>query len=207
MRPLLLLVLLLLLSKSAVADVIPPGYKSIGHFARFENLGDFPHYVFFAAHRPRGIRSGGDEKNGLLPIKAQRVDSEGATIGLGRNPIDGELYLLAVPRKLLDEGGQPTADWFDGKTPGVLQATIGTGYRSVPESEKRKELWTHLTVSIQDGRLSLTKTRDDKPGDGNRDSDSVTLPSGDSVKWYIAGGFGLIAVALLIGWFGYFKRK
>jgi hypothetical protein len=197
----------LLLTGHVSADVIPPGSKSISHFARFENLADYADYIFFVAHNPRGRHFQDGTKEGSFPINAQRLDPAGATVGLSRNPIDGSLYLLAVPAKLVGENGQAMSDWFDGKTPGVLQVSIGTGYRSTPESDKRKELWTHFRVDIQSGQMTVSKTREDKPGDGKGQEDPAGTPSGDSARWYIAGGLGLFAVALLIGWMVYLRRK
>lgn len=197
----------LLLTGHVSADMIAPGHKSISHFARFENLADYPEYVFFVAHNPRGRHFQEGKKEGSFPINAGRLDPAGATVLLSRNPIDGDLYLLAVPAKLVGENGQAMSDWFDGKTPGVLQVSIGTGYRSTPESDKRKELWTHFRVNIQNGQMTVARPRHDKPGDGQGQEDPAGTPSSDSVRWYIAGGLGLFAVALLIGWVVYLRRK
>ena len=207
MRPLILPAVFLLAAEPLRADVLPPGGKWISHQAKFENLADFPDYVFFVAHGPRAMQFGQQKEKGPFLIDAQRLQPDAATVGLGRNPIMGDLYLLAVPlqRANLPDNKIPS-DWFDGKTPGVLQATIGTGYRAALITERRNELWTHFRVAIQNDTVTLTKTRDDKPGDGGGPENQGT-PGGDSIRWYIAGGMALSALALLIGWIAYFRRK
>ena len=204
------LAVLFFLAGHASADVIPPGQKSIAHFGRFENLGDYPDYVFFVAHHPARDFQRHQMKEKVEPfaIEAQRLDPADATTGLTRNPIRGGLHLLAVPKNQAERAdGKALSTWFDGKTPGVLEAPIAPGYRSAPESEKRNEYWRHYQVAIKDGAMTLTPTRDDKPGDGKGPDDPTALPPADSVRWYIGGGLAAFAVALLVGWLVYFRRR
>jgi hypothetical protein len=207
------ILIMLVGSTCVMADILPPGHKSVSSIARFENLADFPDYIFFTCHHPsREFRGDPEKIKGAFEVRAQRLDPASAETGLIRNPMLGSLYLIAVPKALVEKtGGKVVSDWFDPST-GVLQATIPGGYRSMPESEKRKEFRfvykAHITgdTSTQQKSLTLEKISEDKLGHPTEDSPSGT-PASDSVRWYIIGGCAGAALLLLIGWLTMRRRN
>jgi hypothetical protein len=212
-RTLLALAALLVSGPAATADIVPPGHKWVRSSARFENLADFPDHVFFVAHHPdHDFSRGPDQKKGVFDVVAERLDPARAEVGLGGNPIMGGKYLLAVPKSLAgDRTNAIPVEWFNGRTPGVLQAAIPGGYRTMPETEKRDEFWFVYKVRLPAGTsekkedaLRLELTQEDKPSGGaaTKDGESPSSPpEKGSSRWYVAGGIAAVALFLLAGWF------
>src|SRR6516162_6838793 len=103
-RNFLSILIILFAFSCALADILPPGHKSVSSVARFENLADFPDYVFFSCHHPsRDFHGDPESKKGPFEVHAQRLDPASAETGLNRNPMLGSLYLLAVPKPLAEK--------------------------------------------------------------------------------------------------------
>jgi hypothetical protein len=100
------------------ADILPPGSKGVRIVASFENVADYPDYVFYVWSRDLARRQPG--------TSSVRVGDDGEARLVG-NPLArgeaGDVFLFAVPRKLLGEPSQPPKEeWFESKTPGVLKS-------------------------------------------------------------------------------------
>jgi hypothetical protein len=172
---------------TARGDIPPPNMKPANSMGHFNNLGDFPDYVFFSAHHP---------SNHFLPeerkqqFRGNEIKLTLPEVGLNSHYTAGQQFLLAVPKRLLEDPNvKPTNDWFDGKTPGVLQAELTGGVQYAPESDPRSAFWTHYNVAIAtdaSGKptLSIHIVGEDQPA-----------PS--SVRWFIAGGVGVVAAAMM----------
>jgi hypothetical protein len=185
-------------SDMARADVLPPGHKPVRCSARFENLADFPSYVFYSAYRPvdRYLSGSGTVSDPPLKVDAIRLDPANAVTELITNDQLGKQYLLAVPKELAENSeNKPDPDWFDGKTPGVLQVELGGGYRSAPVSEQRSELWTVYKVYIV-------------PSSNGQAIISLDVVSKEGWRqWYVAGGVGLIALVIVAAWLISLRRQ
>jgi hypothetical protein len=185
------------LTNVALADIVPPNMKPANSMGRFENLGDFPDYVFFAAHHPDNPFLPNERKS---QFQGNKIDLAQPEIGLSNHYTAGRQFLLAVPRKLVEElHAKPTNDWFDGKTPGVLQVELTGGVQYVPESDPRPAFWTVYNITI---------ARDPAAGKFSLVVHVVGQdPSAPwSVRWLIAGGVGAMAV-VMIGFYLMRMRK
>jgi hypothetical protein len=183
-----LVTLLTGLARTAQGDVVAPGYKFVRHDAVFENVNDFPEYVFFVW--PRDISR---DQPGNSSV---RVAATGEAT-LGGNPLaraqHGGPFLFAVPKGLFggDPSQPPRDEWFENPTEGVLKsAALVPEIRSAPLWEPRDRFVTRYRIAIQDGRLDATLLSHEQPGDG-------AAPG--SGRWLIAGGLAVAALALAAG--------
>jgi hypothetical protein len=192
MRALLTVAAVVALPGSIRADILPPGHKSVSHDARFENVKDYPDYVFYMGPCHTDF------------ARAYPRLSEGGEVGLGGNPLayGGGQFLFAVPKSVK---GEPEEAWFEGKVEGVLKSErLVYPIRSAPVGEGRKGYLTRYSVAIADGKLTLTQLPDEQPGFGpglplGRVEGGDVPPEEGSPRWMIAGGLGLAAVLAAVG--------
>jgi hypothetical protein len=191
------LTMLFAMASDGRGDVVPPNMKRANAMGRFENLGDFPDYVFFAAHHPDNRFLPEEQKK---QFRGSKIDLAQPEIGLSNHYTVGQQFLLAVPKTLLEDSDvKPTNDWFDGKTPGVLQAELTGGVQFVPETDPRPAFWTVFKVTI------ATDAATNKPALAAQIV-SEDQPAPWSVRWLIAGGVGAVALAM-IGFYLFRMRK
>jgi len=186
---------------SARADIPAPGTKPVSTKARFENLAEYPDYDFWVVTQP--FNQDHKKSDKAMPMEGVRLEPGKADMTLSGHYTAGQQTLFAVPKKLAggaDAG--PTSDWFDGKRPGILQATLPLGYGRAPFTDLRDEFWHYYRVQISqpggDQQASMTLL-----------TVSMTAPSPlpGPTHWWIAGGVGLMALAMMLGWLLFIRRK
>jgi hypothetical protein len=184
----------MVLASSSPADILPPGSKWVSHDARFENLKDFPDYVFYMGPRHTDFE------------RAYPRVGDNGEVGLGGNPMAfgrGQ-FLFAVPKAIHGElNRQPDKEWFEGKVEGVLKSgPLAHPIRSAPQSERRDHFLTRYTIAIADGKLTTTQTADDQPAGTSAPAPggaSDSASEGESQRWMIAGGLGLAGLLAVAG--------
>jgi len=187
----------------AHGDVPPPNSKRVRSMGKFDNLKDFPDYLFFAATHPDNPFREKKEKDGQpFLVHSTRLTPEKAEIALFTHYTQGQMFLLAVPKGLFaDENPKPMSDWFDGKTPGILQVEVPGGDGYAPKEEERDEFWTNFRLRIEHPKsgggpkLILDTFKQERPD-----------PRGPT-HWYIAGGVALMAAATIVGLLVLIRRK
>jgi hypothetical protein len=155
----------MLLASPVRADILPQGYKWIGHEMEIMNLKDYPGYVFYAYPRHTDFER--------APAQAE----PGKTASLSGNPLaTGHMHLYAVPKELFDQAkGKPQPSWFDGKTSSVLRSTEHVGVRrSAKRTDPTERLVTQFEVAITDGKLSYRQVGEKHV---DRDNKEVTPDS------------------------------
>jgi hypothetical protein len=189
----------LVLAPLSPADILPPGSKWVSHNARFENLKDFPDYVFYMGPCHTDFE------------RAYPRVGDNGEVGLGGNPIAfgrGQ-FLFAVPKAVHgDLNRQPDKAWFEGKVEGVLKSEgLVRPIRSAPQSERRDHFLTRYSVAIADGKLTTTQLADEPAPAGSASASTATTSDGESSagdegesrRWMVAGGLGLAGLLAVAG--------
>ena len=180
----------ILTAAAALADVLPPNARWVSHRVRFENLNDFPDYVFFLGAEGFGP----PDQPRKLVVRQLNANGEAS---MNHNPMEGNWSLYAVPRSLHDDpAAEPPQEVFQAD--GVLKSSALVGQiRTAPLGEKRDTFWVAYRVGIDErGKLQLSPVRHDVPDAPS--APEAGVPEGDSRRWFYAAGFGALAVLLVL---------
>ena len=163
MKPLnIITCILAVLSMSAQADIISPGYKPIQHVVEFTNLTTFTNYYFVVYPRdlPRG-------RIGNSSVGAQ----DGSVVLSALNPMvvgrNGGVYLFAIPKTLYARTGYPLEEWFTNKVTGVLKSPrLVDPIRALPISDPRQKIVNRYRIEGLPDKLDLIPVDSPAPNPG-----------------------------------------
>ena len=178
---------LLICSQTLHADILLPGSKFVSHKIKFENLKEFEkEYKFFFLPL--------NSDNGPQWLKAQDEFSKtGVTSVSGVNPLQvaraNGLYLVAVPRTMLDADGGVAIEKLLNPPKGILKSERLVDQIRAVRKEDKDEFWTIYQVKIVDGKLQTGLMRHDEPGRRDRVK-SNSLGS---------GGMALVSAVVVAG--------
>ncbi len=178
---------LLAVASASRSDILPPGAKWINHVAKFENIADFPEYVFYAYPRDLDRRRPGNS--------SVRVTESGEVVISGFNPLaaGGGIFLFAVPKKLHGDSESPPAEeWFTGNVAGVLKSKpLAHAVRTANKSDPRDRIVTTYRIEFKDGlQLAEVTSEELKRTDERVSPASVVTedaPRGPQWHWIIGG--------------------
>ena len=183
-----------LFASPALADILPPGYKGIRHAARFENLSDFPAYVFYVT--PSG------ERDKSWRARFQSVDAQNEARLNAGSPLyfsDG-LVLVGVPKKLLTAdhpADKPDPKWFVDLPDGVVRSErLPNAIRNLPIKDKRSEIVERFTITIADGKIALKRVEGKEPTE--QADEPWEEPTGAPLP-YVPVGLALAAIVAASG--------
>jgi len=191
-----MVLMLLMTTGAALADVLPPGHKWVKHDVHFEGIKDYPNYVFYLWPR--------DLSRGRAGNSSVRVPESGETT-LGGNPLaraqSGGTFLFAVPTELFggDPARPPDEAWFEGKEKRVLKSAPLVGeVRTARQGDPRDRFLTRYRVAIKFGKLETELLSQEQPS-----AETADTPGGEdrspTYRWLLAGGMGLAAVMAALG--------
>jgi hypothetical protein len=200
--------LLLIIPSLGQADIIPQGYKGIGHDLEITNLKDYPDYQFYAF--PKHTDFG----------RAPALFEAGKTTSISdSNPLaTSQLKLYAVPKAVYEQAkGKPLEDWFKGRTAGVLESSERVGhFRTTRSTDPTTRIVTQYEVAIKDGKLTFKQLAEKhydasqhevKP-DASENPAGPTIAANDGTRgqrWLFYIGVPAIALALMCV-FLFFRR-
>lgn len=134
------------------ADNDGSGVRWLEPRLRFDNLANFPDYVFYLRYR----RFEGNPRQGsvhVIPVSASEPILLAGT-GLGLR----DLVLLAVPRRLTPPPGDGNGSWPNENIPGVLRSSLleePIGWS--PAGDRTDYYVTPYRVALGQGRIHLLK--------------------------------------------------
>lgn len=141
------------------ADILLPDSKFVAHKIRFENLQKYQNdykFFFFPLNDTVGQRgmSIQDElnKTGIVHVS-----------GISPVAVAKGMYLVAVPRNMLNDKGSVALEVLENPPAGVLKSKeLVRQIRAVNKNDK-DEFWTIYSVKISNGQLETGLLRHDEP--------------------------------------------
>lgn len=151
----------LALGTTARADILAPGSKRVSHKIKFENLKENQKeykFFFFPLNDtvgPAGLKEQDElNKTGVVHVSG---------IGLRNVAVAGGMFLVAVPKSMLNAEGGVDEKLLENPPAGVLKSErLVSQIRAVPKEDK-DEFLTIYSVTIKDGKLQTGLMRHDEP--------------------------------------------
>jgi hypothetical protein len=143
------------------ADILLPDSKFVAHKIKFENLQKYQEdYKFFFyplndTVGQRGLSIQNElNKTGIVHVSGISPVAIGTTKGM---------YLVAVPRNMLNDKGSVALEVLKNPPAGVLKSKeLVSQIRAVNKKDK-DEFWTIYSVKINNGQLETGLLRHDEP--------------------------------------------